>query len=54
MLTTYTTHFKAGYIRLNGAPSSDQATMTAHFMRHGDVLTVSAHIDDPVYLTDPW
>ena len=39
-LVAYTTHIKAGSIRRNGAPSSDQATMTTHFIRHGDLLTV--------------
>jgi len=52
-LNTYTTHFKAGYLRRNGVPTSDKATMTAHFMRHGDFLTVSVEIEDPVYLTEP-
>jgi hypothetical protein len=54
VLTTYTTHFKAGYIRRNGTPNSDQATMTAHFMRHGDFLTVTQFVNDPVYLTEPY
>ena len=36
-LTTYTTHIKASMIRRNGAPLSDQATMTMHFIRHGDL-----------------
>jgi hypothetical protein len=53
-LTTYTTHIKSGYIRRNGVPSSDQATVTEHFTRHGDILTISALIDDPVYLTEPY
>ena len=30
-LVTYTTHMKAGFIRKNGPPSSDQATMTSRF-----------------------
>ena len=51
VLTTYTTHVKAGYLRRNGVPSSDQAVITEHLMRHGDTLTISAHIDDPVYLS---
>jgi hypothetical protein len=54
VLTTYTTHVKAGYVRRNGVPNSDQATMTAHWMRHGDLLTISAHIEDPIYLTQPY
>ena len=53
VLTTYTTHMKAGLLRRNGAPTSDEATMTAHFMRHGDVLTISAYVEDPIYLTEP-
>ncbi len=54
VLTTYTTHLKEAYIRRNGVVTSDQATMTAHFMRHGDWLTVSARIEDPVYLSEPY
>jgi hypothetical protein len=54
VLTTYTTHMKAGYIRRNGVPGSDQTTMTAHFMRHGNSLTISAHLEDPIYLTEPY
>jgi hypothetical protein len=52
-LVAYTTHMKAGYIRRNGTPTSDQATMTTHFLRHGEVLTVLAEIDDPIYFTEP-
>jgi hypothetical protein len=52
-LVAYTTHMKAGSIRRNGAPSSDQATMTTRFIRHGDLLTVLAVIEDPVYLSEP-
>jgi hypothetical protein len=54
ILTTYTTHVKQGYIRRNGTPSSDQVTFTEHFIRHGDLLTISAHIEDPVYFTEPY
>jgi hypothetical protein len=52
-LTTYTP-IKAGMIRRNGAPLSDQATMTMHFTRHGDLLTARAMIRDPVYLSEPY
>lgn len=52
-LVTYTTHMKAGFLRKNGPPSSDQATMTSRFWRHGDILTVLAVIDDPIYLAEP-
>lgn len=53
VLTSYTTHMKAGYIRRNGAPSSDEATFTATFLRHGDLLTVAGVIEDPYYLAEP-
>ena len=52
-LVAYTTHMKAGFLRKNGAPSSDQATMTSRFFRHGDILTVLAVIEDPIYLAEP-
>jgi len=53
-LVAYTNHMKAGFLRKTGAPSSDEATMTARFYRHDDVLTVLAVIEDPVYLAEPW
>jgi len=52
-LVTYTTHMKAGFLRKNGPPSSDEATMTSRFFRHGDVLTVLAVVDDAIYLAEP-
>ena len=54
VLTTYTTHLKTGYMRRNGAASSDQATITYTFIRHGDMLTVAGVMEDPVYLTEPY
>ena len=54
VLTIYTTHMKAAFVRRNGAPLSDQATMTTRLFRHGDLLTVTARIDDPLYLTEPF
>jgi hypothetical protein len=53
-LVAHTTHMKAGFLRKTGAPSSDEATMTARFYRHGDVMTVLAIIEDPIYLAEPW
>jgi hypothetical protein len=53
-LTTYTTHVKMGYIRRNGTPSSNEATVTEHIRRRGDVLTITALLEDPVYLTEPY
>lgn len=53
-LVAYTTHMKAGFLRKTGAPSSDEATLTTRFYRHGDLLTVLAVIEDPIYLAEPW
>ena len=53
-LVAYTTHMKAGFLRKTGAPSSDEATMTTRFYRHGDMLIVLAVIEDPIYLAEPW
>jgi hypothetical protein len=52
-LVSYTTHMKTGFIRRNGAPHSDQATMTIHYLLHGDMLTLAAMLEDPVYLSEP-
>lgn len=52
-LVATTTHFKAGVVRRNGAPSSDMETLTTNFIRHGDLLTVLIRIDDPIYMTEP-
>ena len=53
VLTVQTTHLKAGPLRRNGAPSSDQTTLSWHLVRHGDLLTITTIIDDPVYLAEP-
>src|SRR5437762_151359 len=52
-LTIYTTHIKQGWLRRNGLPESDRATLTEHFIKHGDILTRMSMITDPVYLTEP-
>jgi hypothetical protein len=52
-LVATTTHIKAGYLRRNGAPTSDQTTVTTYFRRHDDRLTIIAVIEDPVYLSEP-
>ena len=54
VLVMHTTHMKAGYIRRNGVPSSDQATATARIMRHGDLLTITQFVEDLIYLTEPF
>ncbi len=54
VLSAVTTHMKTGYARRNGAPISDQAVITQHFIRHGDMLTVTGMLEDPVYLAEPY
>jgi len=51
-LVVKTTHMKMGYLDRNGMPSSELGTMTEHFIRHGDHLTVVTFIHDPVFLND--
>jgi hypothetical protein len=53
ILTITTTHIKQGWFRRNGVPSSDQITLTEHFIRHGDRLTHVSVVTDPVYLAEP-
>jgi len=54
MLTVTVTHLKEGYIRRNGVPRSDMATLTEHWIRHGNWLTIVEIVKDPVYLTEPF
>jgi hypothetical protein len=52
-LVITTTHLKEGYLRRNGLPRSDRATLSERWIRNGDFLTVMTIIYDPVYLTEP-
>jgi len=54
MLTVNVTHLKEGYVRRNGVPRSDLATVTEHWIRHGNWLTVVTIVNDPVYLSEPF
>lgn len=54
MLTVTVTHLKEGYVRRNGVPRSDLATVTEHWMRHGNWLTIVTIVNDPVYLSEPF
>lgn len=54
VLTVVTTHLKTGWIRRNGVPRSDQATLVEHWIRHKDGLTLVSIVHDPVYLTEPF
>ena len=53
-LITKTTHIKWGWIRRNGVPSSDQATVYTYYQRNNNVLTITWFVDDPLYLTDTY
>ena len=53
-LEVQTTHLKQGWLRRNGLPESDQATLVEHFIRYGDYMTHVAIVTDPVYLTEPF
>jgi hypothetical protein len=54
MLTVTVTHLKEGYVRRNGVPRSDLSTVTEHWIRHGNWLTVVTIVNDPVYLSEPF
>jgi glyoxylase-like metal-dependent hydrolase (beta-lactamase superfamily II) len=45
---------KAGWLRRNGAPTSERASMLEYFTRFDDYLLVTTIIDDPVYFTEPF
>jgi hypothetical protein len=53
VLTVHTTHIKTGWIRRNGLVESDRATLTQHYIRHGDIMTHVSIVEDPGYLTEP-
>jgi hypothetical protein len=58
-LRVTTTNMRAGYLRKNGVPYSEDATLTEYFNRHdepgGDQwITVTRVVTDPTYLTMPF
>jgi glyoxylase-like metal-dependent hydrolase (beta-lactamase superfamily II) len=52
-LVVQTTHMKAGWVRRNGIPYSDLATLSETWQRHGDYLTHVSILEDPIYLAAP-
>ena len=52
-LIVTTTHIKQNWVRRNGLPQSDRATLIERFQRHGDLMSHISIVDDPVYLTEP-
>jgi glyoxylase-like metal-dependent hydrolase (beta-lactamase superfamily II) len=53
-LVVETSHLKAGWIRRNGVPHSDEARMVEYFVRHDGYLTVTTAVDDPYYFEEPF
>jgi hypothetical protein len=53
ILVVTTTHLKEGWTRRNGLTRSDSATVTEHFIRHGDTMTLVISVVDPKYYTEP-
>jgi hypothetical protein len=53
-LVAHISHIPESYIVRNGVPNSDQASMTLFISRHGDLLSVTGILEDPVYLTEPY
>jgi hypothetical protein len=58
-LTVVTTNMRAGYLRKNGVPYSEDARLTEYFdvSPHpdgGQLLVVTIVVDDPRYLTQPF
>lgn len=53
-LVAVTTHFKLGDIKRHRGFSSDRAVLTYRINRHGDILTVTGVLEDPVYLAEPY
>jgi hypothetical protein len=57
-LRVVTTNLRAGYLRKNGVPYSENAVLTEHWdvyaRPNGDVLlTITTQVDDPQYLRTP-
>jgi hypothetical protein len=58
-LTVVTTNMRAGYLRKNGVPYSENATVTEYFdlapqPSGAPILVVTTVVDDPRYLTQPF
>jgi hypothetical protein len=53
-LIAVTTHAKMGDIKRHRGMSSDRATLTYSFIRHGDLLTATSVLEDPVNLAEPY
>jgi hypothetical protein len=53
VLEVHTDMLKRGWVRRNGLPTDDDATLDEHFFRYGNILTHVEVISDPEYLSEP-
>jgi len=53
-IVAQTTHLTAGLVWRNGVPHSDQATISEYYARHGDMLTITMILNDPIYYEEPF
>jgi hypothetical protein len=58
-LRVVTSNLRAGYLRKNGVPYGERATVTEHFdlaplAENGKLLLVTTIVEDPEYLTGPY
>jgi len=58
-LRVVTSNLRAGYLRKNGVPYGERATVTEHFdvaplAENGRLLLVTTIVEDPEYLTGPY
>jgi len=58
-LKVVTTHMKPGYLRKNGVPYSENATVTEYLDRHAEPngdqwFTVTTIVEDPTFLDEPF
>ena len=54
VLVVTTTHMKFGVYQRNGVPASPYARMTEYWFRNGEYLTMVSHIEDAIYLEEPF
>ena len=54
ILTVTSTHIKKEFYRRSGLPSSDLTTVVEHYVRHGNLLSQTMIVTDPVYLSEPY
>ena len=57
-LKVVTDHLRAGYLRRNGVPYSENTLLTEYFDRHDDLgeewILHTRIVDDPIYLNQRW